>query len=482
MNIILKGFDDSCGKIIIETAFRGLRIGTCISILNDKKQWPDLDAEEHIWRAAAPLRDGHYPDVDWKDITPMDEELVESMRHCEAVFLTMVERYARYRDIPFEERLRQYREHLRYWNHVLVTKKIGLVLMNTLPHQCYDLVLYDLCKLKGIPVLYVARFYLVDAFSVEEDWQEVGKAVHAHLLQLQEQDTDKKKPVALSAQFEDFYQSFTKVDADPWYMFRRGKHLEHRSFLHKWAGIAVQIAIRKPAYFLRSVCSPLFWRRKWRQHRTATTYDRFTEIPDLSQPYIYVPLHMQPEATTCPMGGVYTDQELMVQVLAAHLPVGVRLYVKEHPAQGEMCRSTAFYEALHAIPSVTLVPRHFSTFALRDHALAIASVTGAACFEGLFHEKPALVFGHQFFQYAPGVFRIRSSEDCAQAFRVIMEKKRVHTVRDMRIFLKAIEETTKPYAGAPPCPHMPLTKDEKAIGMGKVIAKHLKPFFQAMSS
>ncbi|MDD4628919.1 MAG: hypothetical protein PHE68_06075 [Candidatus Peribacteraceae bacterium] len=478
MNIILKGFDDWCGKPIIETAFRGLRIGTCISILNDRKQWPDLDTEEHIWMPASPLREGRYPDVNWMNITPLDEELVESMRHCEAVFLRMVERYARYGDLPYEERLRQYREHLRYWNHMLETKKIGLVLMYTLPHQCYDLVIYDLCKLKGIPVLYLARYYLVDAFSVETDWQEVGKALQERLLQLQKQYADTEKPVPLTDRFENYFQSFTRVDADPWYMFRRGKHLEYRSFLRKWAGIAILIAFFKPAYFLRSVVSPSFWARKWKQHRTAMTYDRFTKTPDLSLPYVYVPLHMQPEATTCPMGGVYADQELMVQILAAHLPEGVRLYVKEHPAQGEMCRSTAFYEALHAIPSVSLVPRHFSTFALRDNALAIASVTGTACFEGLFHEKPALMFGHQFFQFAPGVFRIRSAQDCARAFKVIMEKKEAHTIRDMRLFLKAIEETTQPYAGAPPSPHMPLSKEEKAVGMGRVIAERLQPYFR----
>jgi len=481
MNIILKGFDDSCGKTIIENAFRGMTIGTCISILNDKRQWPNLQATEHIWMDAHPLREGRYPDVRWQDITPLDEELIASMRHCEAVFLTMVERYARYLDMPYTERLRQYMEHLRYWNHVLETKHIGFVLMNTVPHQCYDLVLYDLCKVKKIPVLYLARFFLVDAFSVEEDWKEVGHGVHERFQELQKEYSDPNRPVTLSPLFEESYTRATQVEGDPYYMFRRGKHLERRGFLRKWARIALRIGIYKPAYLLRSVCSPAFWRRKWQQHTTALTYDRLTKMPDLAKPYIYVPLHMQPEATTCPMGGIFADQELMLQLLAAHLPEGIRLYVKEHPAQGEMCRSAQFYRTLHSIPSVTLVPRHFNTFALTKSALAVASVTGSACFEGLFREKPALVFGHTFFQYSPGVFRIRNAEDCECALRTIAERKNIHTLRDMRLFLKAIEETTRPFAGAPASPHMPLTKEQKAAGMGEMIHERIRGYFNERS-
>ncbi|MFH0770608.1 MAG: hypothetical protein V1926_04485 [Candidatus Peregrinibacteria bacterium] len=479
MNIVLKAFDDPYGKIIIENALRSRKIGTCISILNDKTQWPDLDAEEHLWLDAHTQREGRYPDTHWDEMMSVDEDLIEAMRPAEAVFLKMVERYAVYRELSYEERMQQYRMHLRFWNHMLRAKKIDLVLMNTVPHQCYDWVLYHLCKHLNIPVFYLARFAIMDAFSVESDWETVGKTIGERFAELKAADDVTHAPAHLSPYFESIFASFTKTDEDPWYMFRRGKNLERKSFVRKWAGVAVRIAVQKPAYFFNAVTSPSFWKRKWRQHRTAKMYDCFAQTPDLSLPYIYVPLHMQPEATTCPMGGAYADQELLVQVLASSLPDGVRLFVKEHPAQGELCRSKAFYEALHAIPSVTLVPRHYSTFALRDHALAVASVTGIACFEGLFREKPALMFGHQFFQYAPGIFRIRSAEECRQAVQVIMEKKKVHTQNDMRLFLKAIEETTKPYAGAHQNPLIPITGQEKAVEMGRVIAQVIAPCIPA---
>ena len=95
LNVILKSFD-GChyDKPVLERAFQGKTLGTCISISNDTKWLPELDAEEHIWEPAEPLRSGEYPNVDWSTIAPVDEELMEQMRNTEATFHRMIERYA----------------------------------------------------------------------------------------------------------------------------------------------------------------------------------------------------------------------------------------------------------------------------------------------------------------------------------------------------------------------------------------------------
>ena len=125
MNIILKGFDDRMCKILTESIVKDLPIGTCISIGDKPDLIPDLDQNtEHIHMTAATLRAGQYPDFDWSEIPPLDEELIEAMERTETIFLKMVGRYAIYRDIPYDERKRQYLRHLRYWNHMLDEKKI----------------------------------------------------------------------------------------------------------------------------------------------------------------------------------------------------------------------------------------------------------------------------------------------------------------------------------------------------------------------
>lgn len=476
MNIILKAFDGEYCKEILEHTFRGVKLGTVINIANHQKQWPNLDAKEHLWIPAEPQRAGQYQGVSWPELTPLDEELIEAMRPCEAVFFMMIERYARYREISYVDRRQQYFDHLRYWHHILTTKRIDLLLMNTEPHQCYDWVLYHLCKLKGIPIWYIERCYIVDAFYLVRNLEESAVELQKKVTELQEQYRDPSVTIPLSPRYEDYFRSHTQENADPWYMYRRSEHMKKKSFILKWSGKAMEMMWHKPNRLLSSMISPEFWHRKLRQHRTMVLYDRLAQEPDLSKPFLYVPLHLQPEATTCPMSGAYMDQERLVQLLAWHLPADVRLYVKEHPAQEELCRSEAFYRHLQELPSVTLVPRDFDTFALTDHALAVATGTGTAGFEALFRGKPVLMFGHRFYQYAPGVYRIHSNADCTTALTNIMKGEKP-SERDARLFLKAIEETGTPYVGGPANSHEQRTKEEKAKTMGTKIRERLQQSF-----
>ncbi len=417
---------------------------------------------------------GRYKNVNWAEVTPLDAAVIESMRHCESVFLDMIERYARHGDVSYRERMRQYMDHLRYWNHVLTTQKIDLLLMNTLPHQCYDWVLYHLCKLHGVPVLYLERCYIVDAFyvvdTVEDSATELRDAVQA----VQARFADPAATIELSPTYEDVFTANTQQSADPWYMYSRSEQLARKSFVHKWTGTVVNLLWRKPKTILRAIVSPSTWARKMRQHRTSLYWDAHAVTPDLSQPYIYVPLHFQPEATTCPMAGMFNDQERLVQLLAACVPAGVRLYVKEHPAQGETARSVEFYEALRSIPNVTLVARNTSTFALTDGAAALATCTGTAGFEALFRGKPVLMFGDRFQKHAPGVYRVHTLEECTQAMKEIFEEKHVPTHRDCRVFLRALQESGTPYVGGHTSPHEPKTKEEKAAIMGAYMAKRIR--------
>ncbi len=474
-SILLKGFNDVCSKRMLERAFRDVHVDTCVSVLEDyaTAELPDFGGE-HMRISSTQLRERPYADVDWNTITPLDEDLIERMRPYEAVYLLMQGRYGLHADIPYEERKHLYVQHLRYWNHVLITKRIDLSFHFTLPHQCYDYVIYGLCKLRGIPLFYLDRCYIMDACFLVDEIEEPGKELAKKMVELRTRYPDASHLVPLTPKFEEYYAAQTQRDEEPWNLFKCGKPGLQRSFVRRWTGVAAKMLFHRPRQFISLVFSLQFWKRKWTQHNTARLYDRFVTVPDLSQPYIYFPLHQQPEATTCPMGGVFADQELCVQLLAAHLPPGVRIYVKEHPAQGEICRSMEFYRAFHEIPSVTLVPRSQDTFGLMKNAIAVATITGTAGYECLFRGTPALLFGHRFTQYAPGVHCIRTSESCAHAVRCILEEREKPTLHDMRLFLKAVEDCSFPYVGGPKSPYESRSFEEKADIMGDKIAEKVR--------
>lgn len=474
VNIILKSFDgDPHDKAVQERALRGLKIDTCISITDHTQLLPALDAQEHIWMPAGPLRAGQYPEVDWNTIAPLDEELIEQMRECEAIFMTMIDRYAFPEDIRYQDRKRQYYRHLRYWNHTLQAKNIDLVLMNHPPHQCYDMVLYSLCKLRGIALLYFERNLTTDDIYLVEDWEQSAVEIFDRYRELQEEYYDRSRPVPLSDQYEYYLRYYRDPQPTPWYKPHDNRDFE-RSFFAKWWKTAVRILWLRPGRFFASIVSPSFWSRKMQEHKTLRFYERHARVPDLSKCFIYLPLHYQPEATTSPQSGAYVNQELIAQMIAAFLPRDVALYIKEHPRQTERCRSREFYESLLKMPSVTFVPKDMSTFDLIDKAMAVATGIGSAGFEAMMRLKPVLMFGHFLYQSGPGIHRIHTTEDCRMALEEILADEPSHTLRDVRLFLKAIEACATPWVGPTIYPGDRRTQSEKAECMGALIANRLR--------
>lgn len=475
MNILLKSFDgDPFDKPMLERALKGMQLGTVIAIGDHEQYRPQVQEKEHIWYNAFHLRPpGVYPFVDWNKITPLDEELIEKMRHAETMFFGMVTKYVKTEDYSYNDRKRQYYEHLRFWNHTLTEKKIDLVLMNHPPHQAYDYVIYCLAKLKGIKTLYLERFLTVDAMYMTEDWEVCPTDFRDHLFALRKEYADPGAKVPLSENYEYYFNYYRrKEQLKPWYQLKRedpGK----MSFVQRWWKGAIRVLKKRPLYFLQSVASPRFWKRKLAQHKTLHLYQNNAKAPDFSVAYVYVALHHQPEASTSPQGGAYADQQLMVQMLAWCLPPEVKLYVKEHPTQGERMRSQAFYQSLLDIPQVQFIPRDVDTFKLIDNSLAVSSAIGSVIFEAILRQKPSFMFGHFLYQYGPGVEHVTSLEDCKRAVKNILEKP-THTERDVRIFLKAMDETGVPFVRAPDSPVEKYTQEEKAELMGAYIGKHIR--------
>src|SRR6202011_2744144 len=109
---------------------------------------------------------------------------------------------------------------------------------------------------------------------------------------------------------------------------------------------------------------------------------------DFKKPYVYLGLHFQPERTTSPQAGVYVDQILIAKTIAAALPEGWELYIKEHPMEwlpshGDYTpyRYRGYYETIVKLPHTRLVPIETDSFQLMRHAHAAATATGTLGWE-----------------------------------------------------------------------------------------------------
>lgn len=107
-------------------------------------------------------------------------------------------------------------------------------------------------------------------------------------------------------------------------------------------------------------------------------------------------LHYQPEMNTVPEAGFYCDQFQAIKKIAASLPDGVSLWVKEHPTSFQYSdrrwRPKGFYRRLIKLPNVHICSAEDGAFDLIDLSCFVASISGSCLLEALARGKPAITF------------------------------------------------------------------------------------------
>jgi len=125
---------------------------------------------------------------------------------------------------------------------------------------------------------------------------------------------------------------------------------------------------------------------------------RHFERPELpkARPFVYFPLHQQPEASIDIKGQPYSNQLEVVRALVRTLPVTHELFVKEHGvALGN--RDRWFYRELLALPGLRLIDPGASSFALTQNADLVVTITGTAAYEAALLGRPAATLAPIFF-------------------------------------------------------------------------------------
>ncbi|MDV2502427.1 MAG: hypothetical protein RX318_00520 [bacterium] len=145
------------------------------------------------------------------------------------------------------------------------------------------------------------------------------------------------------------------------------------------------------------------FRRFWRF--CSIRLERTFEAPLPGEPYVYYPLHYQPEASTLVRGPYFVNQPYVVEAIAKSLPAGIRLYVKEH-IRGVGGRKLGDYRAIRQNPAVRLIDPMVDAREILEGAQAVVTVTGTAGWEALLLGKPVLVLGNVFYQEVEGVTKV----------------------------------------------------------------------------
>jgi hypothetical protein len=339
------------------------------------------------------LKKGRYfPKINWNDIKPLPEYVIEKMAYAETETIKMLERIKRIRPSNYENRENYYFKYLRWWNHLLDKYKPDIFYRSAPPHEGYDNIIYHLCKLKGIKTLCFNPFHPRMAYFARS--------------------------------IRDPFPNFKIGNDEPlskdleWLLETHGEKIVPKS------GRPVIIPKKK----LKTQRTLLKRHKGLLKH-----YSKLCVKPDLSKPYIYFPLHFQYEATTSSMGGIFRNQLLAIDILSN---LGIQIYVKEHPRMSKN-RNLNYYNHIHNTKNVNLISIKANHYSLIDNSLAVSTITGTAGLEALLRLKPCLVFGYIYYMYHKNAYKITDVDTAIDAIGDIRTNKVTKEYNEQ--FLKALQ-------------------------------------------
>lgn len=155
-----------------------------------------------------------------------------------------------------------------------------------------------------------------------------------------------------------------------------------------------------PKAYIENVTTP--WRRRAR-HREAQRYSR-VKLADLAgRPFVFFPLHKEPEAALTARSPECFAQHAVIAAIARDLPAGVLLAVKEIAGISHM-RPREFYAHLSDLKNVVFLDMDEPGVDVARAATATATITGSAGLEAAAAGKPVLAFGrHATYGFLPHV-------------------------------------------------------------------------------
>ena len=400
----------------------------------------------------------------------VDETILSKYREEELICLEMSDRMDQGYSFSRPERERLYIQSLNLWLSAIELLQPEFIIMPDTPHSVVEYVLYAVAKKSGIKVLMFSQVPAIERVLAYSDYKNISANIKLEYEKLKITKQDVLLSEDLVSYVEKYQQGYSavmpkylkkrlqksstmsnfeklqKFSSDVFRFKRYAGALNDRIVLLRNKFNSATVALfndKAPGNYLKMPYQALestdgLDAKQWRRYKNkAQSYKEMllqeykkysSSFGNLKEKYIYVPLHYQPERTTCPEGGRYSNQILLIRVIASCLPENWKVVVKENPSQllpktlhGERARYPYYYEDISAIPNVKLINMDTDPFALIKNCEAVATITGTTGWEALLNGKPVLCFGYAWYQGCEGVFNISDLESCQSAINSLLK-------------------------------------------------------------
>ena len=476
-----------------------------------RKQYPNVVCHDHF-DATKGIPPKEFDDLILDPLCPTI--LLKLSRH-ERIVLNMLERNdVHTNSFGYRERYELYRYFVQYWMTILNKISPNYVIFEEEPHQANDYVLYIVCKLLNIKtIMFVQTIFYPHMIPMSEFEKGSELIFNKYSERLA---SNKNEKIKLSNTMENYFNNIKGdyQNAISFHLFHQANELDGllgkgiqiiqpiKRILQilKWQDMKDRLDLiirpntfysdqkQKGKTFQKSrltYLGYLYYKLKTvhKKRKLKNYYDSLaTYKHSKNDKFIFLALNYQPEKTTSPLGGVFTDQLYLIELLSKVMPKDWILIVKEHPSQfvssysryGENQRSFEYYNKISRYENVHIVPLDMDPFYMIDHAQAVATVTGTVAWEAVVRGVPAMVFGHPWFKSCEGIFYTPTLFDIAQFFKKLKSGYEVDENK-VRIYSDVVEsESFKAIIGGQRAgKYFDLTKSDNAKSHVKAIEHFL---------
>ena len=270
-------------------------------------------------------------------------------------------------------------------------------------------ILHQICKARGIKILMLNYSNFGKRSYISEDYHKLDYIPNLESLQsnnrtfielqnLLKSDKTAKRIMNFYSKYQN--SKFKKINAAISFLFKSGNS-NIKTHYPYFGRTKIKVLIKEIIYLIK------------KNYRESFVNKNFLYTIKNDEPFIFFPLHQEPERSLLLSAPFYNNQLEIIKQIAKSLPVGYKLYVKEHPTQGKGrgWRPISVYKQIMQIPNVKLIHPSVDSHEILPKCSMVASISGTTCFEAAFYEKPSIVFANEGYTILPCINQIKSYEE-----------------------------------------------------------------------
>jgi hypothetical protein len=204
------------------------------------------------------------------------------------------------------------------------------------------------------------------------------------------------------------------------------------------------IAKNNPLYYYnwqlyKSLISTRFKKsiRSWFDYQRNIRLIQYCSSKDLPKDFVFITLHLQPEASTAVFAPYFVDQFAFVRNVSRSLPLHYKIVVKIHPHM-IVLESYKKLKFLSQIPNVVLVFPDGGSKELIKKSKGVIAIAGTSGFEAIMLGKPVIVAGDPPYSNIHSVIKCSDPKEMGKHIRKFEDY--IFQKNDVAAFLQALHD------------------------------------------